>query len=254
VIHAAAATAGDYEAHQHNTLNGTRHLLRAMHKSGVSRLVLVSSMSVLRPPRTPWECQNERTPRPSDPHSLGPYTWGKTLQEELVVREAAELGIATRIIRPGALLDSHDPCLPGLMGRRLFGRWHLGLGRPSLPIAVCDVDQCANAIAWCAEHFDDAPTVVNLFDPRMATRANLTAHLRSQGWSGRIVWVPISVIAFGISVARIGVALAQGRWPDRLATWSILRPRRYDSRLAASLLEQARPESSAADVNVRLSA
>src|SRR5436309_2719838 len=115
------------------------------------------------PPRTPWERQDERTPRPKDSRPLGPYTWGKCLQEELVEREAPALGIATRIVRPGALLDWNDPVLPGLMGRRLFGRWHLGLGRPGLPIAVCDVARCAEAIAWCATQFDEAPAIVNLF-------------------------------------------------------------------------------------------
>ena len=153
-------TSGGYDAHQRNTIDATRNLLHAMHADGVSRLVLVSSLSVIRPPRTPWERQDEQTPRPSNPRPLGAYTWGKSLQEELVEREAAALGIATRIIRPGALVDCANPELPGLMGRRLVGRWHLGLGRPDLPIAVCDVEQCAEAIAWCATHFDEAPPVV----------------------------------------------------------------------------------------------
>jgi len=237
VVHAAAETAGGYEAHQRNTLDATRNLLRAMHAAGVRRLVLVSSLSVLRPPRTLSEVQDERTPRPANPRDLGPYTWGKCLQEELVEREAPALGIATRIIRPGALLDWSDPALPGLMGRRLFGRWHLGLGRSSLPIAVCDVQRCAAAIAWCATHFEEAPAIVNLFDPALATRGALAAHLRARGWTGRMAWTPISVLATAVTLARAGVALAQGRRPTRVAAWSILRPRRYDGRAAAALFE-----------------
>ena len=115
--------------------------LHAMHADGVSKLVLVSSLSVIRPPRTPWERQDERTPRPAIRVRLAPYTWGKSLQEALVEREAAALGIATRIHQAWARSSTtHNPELPGLMGRRLVGRWHLGLGRPGLPIAVCDVD------------------------------------------------------------------------------------------------------------------
>ena len=102
---------------------------------------------MLRPPRTPWERQNEHTPRPDNPIRFGPYISGKSLQEALVEREAPALGIAVRIIRPGALVDAGNPSLPGLMGRHLFGRWHLGLGRSRLPIAVCDVGRCAEAIA-----------------------------------------------------------------------------------------------------------
>src|SRR2546425_4073013 len=36
----------------------------------------------------------------------------------------------TRVIRPAALVDWTNPEMPGLVGRRLFGSWHLGFGRP----------------------------------------------------------------------------------------------------------------------------
>jgi predicted dehydrogenase/nucleoside-diphosphate-sugar epimerase len=240
VVHAVAEMrGGGYDAHQRNTLDATRHLLHAMHAAGVSRLVLVSSISVLRPPRTPWERQDERTPRPADPRCLGPYTWGKCLQEELVEREARALGIDVRVIRPGALVDESEPELPGLMGRHLFGRWHLGLGRPGLPIAVCEIERCARAIAWCVHHFDEAPPVVNLLEPDVTTRGAFAARLRARGWNGRIVYVPISALAAGLMAARTLFSLARGRRPERLAAWSILRPRRYDARLATELLAAA---------------
>jgi predicted dehydrogenase/nucleoside-diphosphate-sugar epimerase len=239
VVHAAAETCGGFEAHQRNTIDATRHLLRAMKDAGVSRLVLVSSLSVLRPPRAPRERQSEDTPRPADPRRFGAYVWGKTLQEELVEREAPGLGITTRIIRPGALMDWNEPALPGLMGRHLYGRWNLGLGRPTLPIAVCDVGRCADAIAWCATHFEDAPAVVNLFDPMLTTRRDVASRLREHGWDGRMVWVPISVISLGITGARTLLSLAQGRLPDKLAAWSVLRPRHFDTRVTAGVLEAA---------------
>jgi predicted dehydrogenase/nucleoside-diphosphate-sugar epimerase len=240
VVHAAAETAGDFAAHQRNTIDATRHLLHAMHAAGVSRLVLISSMSVLRPPSGPWEQQDERTPRPDDPLRYGPYVWGKSEQEALVEREAPGLGIAVRIVRPGALIDWNEPELPGLMGRRLFGRWHLGLGRRSLPIAVCGVGQCAEAIAWCATHFDEAPPIVNLFDPDLMTRGQLIATLRQRGWNGRMVWLPICTISLAIVVARAIPSILRGRRPPRLAAWSVLRPRRYDGRTAARLLAACR--------------
>jgi nucleoside-diphosphate-sugar epimerase len=208
-----------------------------MRAAGVSRLVLVSSLSVVRPPRTPWERQDESTPRAPDPRRYGAYTWGKTVQEEIVEREAPGFGIKTRIIRPGALLDWND--LPGLMGRHLYGTWHLGLGRPSLPIAVCDVGRCADAIAWCATHFDEAPAIVNLMDPALRTRRDVVSEARRRGWSGRIVWVPISLLSLGITTARTMMSLGRRTWPDKLAVWSVLKPRRFDSRLAATVLDAA---------------
>jgi predicted dehydrogenase/nucleoside-diphosphate-sugar epimerase len=250
VVHAASETSGGYDAHQRNTIDGTRHLLRAMHAAGLTRLVLVSSLSVLRPPRTPWERQHEATPRPLDPRRFGPYVWGKSLQEELVAREAPTLGIETRIVRPGALVDWSEPALPGLMGRHLLGRWHLGLGRPGLPIAVCDVRRAADAIAWCATHFDDAPPVVNLIAPELPTRRAVVERLRKDGWDGRIVWIPISVVSIGIVTVRTVLALLHGRWPQTLAAWSILRPRYYDARVAAAMLH--RSQASVADAAVHV--
>jgi predicted dehydrogenase/nucleoside-diphosphate-sugar epimerase len=240
VVHAAAETAGGFAAHQRNTIDATRHLLSAMCAAGVPRLVLVSSLSVLRPPRTPWERQNEQTPRPADPVRFGPYVWGKSLQEQLVEQEAPALGIDVRIIRPGALVDAGNPSLPGIMGRHLFGRWHLGLGRASLPIAVCDVARCADAIAWCARHFDDAPPIVNLFDPDVTTRGAFLRRLRANGWEGRVAWVPISAISFAVVAARAAQDVLRGRMPARLAAWSVLKPRRYDGHVAARVLAACR--------------
>lgn len=240
VVHAAAETAAGFDGHQRNTIDATRHLLHAMHEAHVTRLVLVSSLSVLRPPRTRWERQDERTPRAGEARRLGPYVWGKTEQEALVEREAPALGIQVRVIRPGALIDWSDPELPGLMGRRLFGRWHLGLGRSSFPIAVCDVDRCADAIAWCATHFDEAPAIVNLFDPSSATRGAVLRRLRDDGWTGRVVWVPISLVSLGLVAAHAMLALGRGRRPQQLAAWSVLRPRQFDARAAARLLDAAK--------------
>jgi hypothetical protein len=44
----------------------------------------------------------------------------------------------------------------------------------------------------------------------------------------------------GITAARTALAFAHGRRPDALKTWSILRPRRYDARVATALLDAVR--------------
>src|SRR6185369_5141980 len=154
-----------------------------------------STISVLRPPRPFWEVQTETTPLASDPERLGPYTWGKVAAEELVAAAHARGEIQTHIVRPAALIDWAHIEFPGLLGRRLFGRWHLGLGRPGLPFAVCEVGQAGAVVAWCADRFADAPPVINLFDPTIPTRAQLLRELRERGWRGRMFWVPISVLA-----------------------------------------------------------
>ena len=100
------------------------------------------------------------------------------------------------------------------MGRRLFGRWHLGLGRPQLPIAVCDVEQCAGAMAWCVTHFEEAPRGGQPASiPRSRHAARCWRACEARGWDGRMIWVPISLRCAGHDRARVCLA----RWPGPLA-------------------------------------
>jgi predicted dehydrogenase/nucleoside-diphosphate-sugar epimerase len=239
VVHAAAETAGGMDAHQRNTVDVTKNLLSAMATARVRRIVLVSSISVLEPPRSAWEVQDEQTPLAKQSERLGAYTWGKVVAEQLV-SAAHEAGtVEARIVRPGALIDWEHIELPGLVGRRLFGQWHLALGRPGLPFAACEVGRAAGVIAWSAEQFGAAPPVLNLFDPAIATRGQLRDAFRTRGWRGRLVWVPISFIASALKTARLVLSLAHGQWPAPLAVWGILRPRRYAVERAASALHAA---------------
>jgi len=237
VDHAAAETAGDYDAHRRNSIDGTRHVLRAMEQAGVSRLVHISSLSVLQP--VLFRRLHERSPLVDDPRGMGPYTWGKCLSEVIVRFEAKTLGVDVRIIRPGTLVDLEHPEVPGLLGRRLFGRWHLGLGWPGLRIPVCPVDRCASAIAWCVERFDEAPQVVNVLDRSIRSRGHLLSLFRARGWKGRMVWVPIWAISAAFHAIRTVLALTRGALPERRAVWSVLRPQRYDSSASEAVFAAA---------------
>jgi len=243
VVHAAAETAGGFEAHERNTVGATRHVLRAMTAARVSRLVYVSTISVLRPPRWFWERQTEQTPIATRAERLGPYTWGKCAAEDLVSAAHARGDIEARVIRPGALIDWGRIDMPGLLGRRLFGRWHLGLGRPGLPFAVCDVGQAGAAVAWSADRFPDAPPIVNLFDAAIRTRADLLRRFRERGWRGRMVWVPISLLAGAVTALTFVMSLGRRGGKPRMAFWSILRPRRYDTAVTTALLSAVRQDA-----------
>jgi nucleoside-diphosphate-sugar epimerase len=239
VVHAAAETAGGFEDHERNTVGATRRVLRAMTAARVRRLVYVSSISVLRPPGPFWERQSERTPRARRPERLGPYAWGKCAAEELVVAADAREEVEARIVRPAALVDWRRPEVPGLVGRRVFGRWVLGLGRPGLPVAVCDVRRAGAVVAWCADRFADAPPIVNLVDPAIRTRGQLLGSFRDHGWRGAVLWVPISLVAGAATTLGVLAALVLGEGRRPLSVWAILRPRRYDTAVAATVIHAA---------------
>jgi len=81
--------------------------------------------------------------------------------------------------------------------------------------------------------------IVNLMDPALMTRRDVVSEMRRRGWTGRIVWLPISLLSLGITTARTAISLGRGSWPDTLAVWSVLKPRRFDSRVAATVLDAA---------------
>jgi nucleoside-diphosphate-sugar epimerase len=243
VVHAAAATSGGFEAHQRDSVDATRNVLRGMAAAGLRRLVYVSSISVLRPPRSAGERQTEATPLATNAERLGPYTWGKCAAEALVTAAHERGEIDARIIRPAALIDLEDIDVPGLVGRRLFGNWHLGFGRPGLPFAACDVGIAAGAIAWIAQQFAEAPAVVNLMDPAIDTRAGLIRLFRERGWRGRFFWVPIRLLAGAVQTLSRVLALVRRSAAPTLSVWSVLRPRRYDATVAGRVLAAAHADA-----------
>ena len=246
VVHAAAATGGGFDAHERDSVTATRQVVRAMIRAGVRQLVYVSSISVLEPPRSVRVRQSERTPLAANAGRLGPYTWGKCAAEEVVAAADTRGEISARIVRPAALFDWDELEVPGLVGKRLFGTWHLGFGRPGLPFAACEVGAAGAAIAWIAAHFDAAPTVVNLMDPVIDTRARLLERYRQRGWSGRFVWVPIPLLAAGVTSLSRTLALARRSSSQQLSVWGVLRPRRFDATVSARVLAAAQQAASAA--------
>jgi predicted dehydrogenase/nucleoside-diphosphate-sugar epimerase len=240
VVHLAAATSGGFPSHQRHSVEAAARVVDAAALAGVSRLVHISSISVVRPPHGYRERLNESTPMADAPQTLGPYTWGKCVSERVLLDKAATAKIAVRVFRPGAFTDRRHPELPGLAGRRLFGKWHLLLGRPSHAFAACDVELTAAAIAWSVEYFDDAPLVVNLVDPEIGTRRALLSQMRKDGWTGRGVWVPIWFLAGGVMFATRMLSLLRGQRGERVSPWQILRPRQFDPSVSAALLTAMR--------------
>jgi nucleoside-diphosphate-sugar epimerase len=206
-----------------------------MEQANVRRLIYISSLSVIEPPRGIRQIQTESSPLATNAERFGAYTWGKREAEALVQQRADGGLVDARILRPGALVDMRFPEAPGLLGRRLFGNWYLGFGRSALPLPTCDVRAAAEAVAVCAEQFDEVPTVINLFDPDLRSRRDLLRSFRATGWRGRFVWVPISALAAAVWILTRSLATLQGRKSSAPAVWAVLRPRRFDPARSASL-------------------
>jgi nucleoside-diphosphate-sugar epimerase len=202
VIHCAAETAGGWEQHEKNSVTATRQVLSAAASAGVKRLIHVSSISVLAVPRR-GQRLSEDSPFEANSKTGGPYAWGKIESERLAVSRCMELGIELRVVRPSALVDyrSFDP--PGLLGKRI-GNIFVAVGMPGNELGVVDVVFSAQTLAWMVRNFEDAPRVLNLFEPHLPTKRELLARLRRTNPDLTVVWLvpavllPLSWLAIGL--------------------------------------------------------
>jgi nucleoside-diphosphate-sugar epimerase len=176
VVHAAAETSGDKEAHRRNTVLTTRYILRAAAESGVKKFIHISSIAVLKSSPDLEEPLIENTPIDLD-ESRGPYVWGKAQSERMALQFGEQLGIMVRIIRPGPLLDynSYEP--PGRLGKEI-GNFFLAVGSKNQKLNICDIDTAATVIRSYVEDFESKPPILNLADPNSPTRSELLGFLR----------------------------------------------------------------------------
>jgi predicted dehydrogenase/nucleoside-diphosphate-sugar epimerase len=185
IIHAAAETAGGWEDHQRNSLDATANVLAAAHAAGVSRVIHVSSSAVQAQIGGPI---NEDSPLEPKERGSGPYVWGKLASERLAVEKGRELGLDVKVVRPAAIIDAKDFDPPGRLGKRL-GNVFVAVGYPWHRLGVVDLDFAASTLAWMVRHWDEAPGVLNLYDPELPTKRDLLARLKATNPDISVVWL-----------------------------------------------------------------
>lgn len=233
VVHTAAETAGGWQEHETNSIQATDQLLRGAAAAGVRRVIHVSSLAVLS--SAGGGQIDEQTPLLSNSRSAGPYVWGKLESERLAERLAGELGIALRIVRPGAIVDYQNFEPPGRLGKRL-GNIFVAVGSPRDRMGVVGLDFAARMLAHMAADFDQAPAKLNLLDPDPPSKSVLLAQLRRNNPDLTVIWLPMWVLK-PLSLAAI--ALQKVIKPGRAATdvAQVFRVDRYDTRLSATVAQ-----------------
>lgn len=190
VVHAAAETAGGWLEHERNSVGATRHVLEAVAKAGVRRVLHVSSVAVLA---RGGDLVGDHAPLESENRGQGPYVWGKLESERLALELSRELQLSVKVVRPGALVDFRDFDPPGRLGKRL-GPLFVAVGAPGHRIGTTDVRFCADAMAWMVEHWEQAPDRINLLDPEPPTKRDLLKRLRATNPDLKVIWLPTAVL------------------------------------------------------------
>lgn len=226
VIHAAAETAGGWAEHERNSIKATEHVLRAAAAAGVTRVVHVSSLAVLAAPRGGAPIADD-SPLRTDGRAAGPYVWGKVESERLAQELGQELGLAVKVVRPGALVDYAEFEPPGRLGKRI-GNVFVAVGSPSDQLGIVDVDLAARVLAWFADSFDRAPNALNLVAPQLPTKRDLLARLRRANPGLTVVWLPrLLLVPISWLATVLQVLLRRGRRPIHLAR--VFAVQRYDT-------------------------
>ena len=242
VVHLAAETAGGFDEHQRNSIDATERILRRAAEAGVQRFIHVSSLAVH------GSCSDgsgirESTALEGDARARGPYVWGKVESERLAIRLGEELGIAVKIVRPGAIIDrrAFDP--PGRLGRRI-GNLFVAVGAPSDRLGIVDREFAASALAWIVEHFDEAPSALNLLSPDLPEKRELVAALQRINPGMRVFWLPSPLLALISRCAVVAQRLLRpGRVPVDVA--KVYAVDRFDTATIRQLAERLEPQSAA---------
>jgi predicted dehydrogenase/nucleoside-diphosphate-sugar epimerase len=241
VIHCAAETAGGWDQHQRNSVSATEQVLQSAAAAGVKKVIHISSISVQSVPGR-GKRLTEDTPLLADSRVAGPYAWGKAESERVAVARSRELGIDLRIVRPSALVDyrSFDP--PGLLGKRV-GNIFVAVGMPGHLLGVVDVAFSARALAWMVNHFDEAPDILNLFDPKLPSKRELLTRLRRTNPDLTVVWLPTVAL---VPLSWLAIALQKVLHPRRAAinVARVFAPLRYDTSRIAGLAPAIEAEES----------
>lgn len=230
VIHAAAAKSGDYDAQFADTVLATRHLIEAMQRAGVGRLVGISSLSVYDYAQPPEQALlDERAALEAQPQLRDVYAQVKLLQEQELQRFAAAGG-DLRILRPGVIYGPGQFWPHGL-GHPIGSRAWLCMGPAQAELPLVHVANCAGAIIAAACTEGARGSCVNLVDDERPSRRQLLA-LLGQSASLRKRCLPFPWVLHR-ALARLIDGVNRRLLGGRLRLPGLLHPQRLDARFKA---------------------
>ena len=231
VIHAGAVMKGTWDDHKRGTIEGTRNVVEACRKHNVSRLVHISSMSVIDWAGNDNGRVDEQARIEPHPEKRGDYTRAK-LEAERIVLAAADAGLPCVILRPGQIFGGGIPLINGAVARHAAGCW-LVLGDGKLELPLVYIDDVVQAILAAIDKPVPRGEIIHIIDPEHLTQADVLAATGTKG----VVRVPRALVFALGKLTELPLALVGKQSP--LGTYrlkSALARLRYESDRAQTLL------------------
>lgn len=209
VYHVGATMRGGPRDFEAGTLAGTRNVIEACLAHGVTRLVYVSSLSVLdHAGRDPQQPVTEASACEPHPQWRGLYTQSKLEAERAVLAAMRERGLPAVVLRPGQIFGPGAEQVTPNGVIDLAGRWvRVGMNDPQIPVVY--VDDVVDALLLAAQRTAAIGQVFHLVDPTPMRLGTYLAAVRGQAGSHRKL---LRVPTWGFLLLSYGV-----EWLGRLA-------------------------------------
>ena len=223
VVHLAAATSGSEDAQFASSVIATEKFLGAMARSGVKRLVHVSSLVVYDWSRARGVI-DEGTPLLDDMYAMGAYTIAKIWQERVVKKFAAAHSWDITILRPGFIWGPRHALIAG-MGRAVGGTY-LMFG-PLTRLPLTHVTNCADCLAAAVENPAAIGEYFNVVDgDDIRVWRYVREYAKRKGPSGILLPVPYHI---GYGLACLASLTSHILFGSKGKLPSLLVPRRFES-------------------------
>lgn len=241
VYHLGATMHGSPADFERGTIAGTRNVVASVSASPATRLVYVSSLSVLHAAAArPGSIVREDWPLEPRPELRGLYT-GTKLRAEALVRQAVHAQrMKAVIIRPGQVVGRGAELMTPAVARRT-GRWLVIIGNGRMVLPLIFVEDLVDALLAVADHDVFDGSVFHIVDESAVTQNELIDRYRAATPERlRVVHIPVVAMhAVGL-VAQVAAGVL-GRTapvsPYRIT--SALAPLRYDCHAALGRLQWA---------------
>lgn len=220
VYHLGAAVRGSAADFHRGTVVGTRNMVESVLRHRVSKLVYMSSLSVLHAAAAKNRSVQEDWPLEPYPERRGQYTKTKLEAEQIVLAAVKGHQLPAVILRPGLVFGPGGPVLSPAVARRLKNRLViLGNGRAVLPFVF--VEDLIDAVLEAAERDVFDGSIFHVVDSATLTQNDFVReYVRHSGERLRTVRLP-RLLVYGAAL----VVQLLGRLLRRAAPLSVYRVR-----------------------------
>jgi nucleoside-diphosphate-sugar epimerase len=238
VFHIAAALKGGTAGMFLNNVVATRSLIDVCLKTGVKRLVLVSSVAVYGTSHLrEGDTLDERCPLDAQPHRRDPYSYSKIVQEQVAWEAAAKSGLPLIVVRPGVIYGPGREVLVARVGL-MFGNTLLRMGG-NWPLPLTYVDNCSDALLLAGTTPRIEKQAFNIVDDDAPTGKQIVKQYRKNVRPLRVLPIPQMAIQPLSEMCERYHAWSNGQLPAVLTPYksgAIWKPLHYSNRKAKQLL------------------